>query len=103
MTSSLEHVVRPFQSGGGSSVLHLNGKTSPPVTVTILAGTGVKTFMGETSLTVTTYNKKIQREPTLGSGGDDFQNAFNDLQATLDAANADFVNAVTQGFNGFPS
>jgi hypothetical protein len=101
MTASIEQFVRPAGTGAlGVTIPGLTRKIVPPVFFIILAGSGVKTFQGEATLSVTVYNKKAPMETSIGSGNPlldqlnaanaSIQNAFTALSAGLNAANAPF-------------
>ena len=59
---SLEQVVRPFQTNAGTQRVPVSGGASEPIKFTILADSGVKTFVGEAVLTTTVYTKKRPKE-----------------------------------------
>lgn len=62
MTASLEQIVRPSQTAAPGVAIPLTKKASEPVLVVILAGSGVKSFTGETSLSTVAYSKKYPSE-----------------------------------------
>lgn len=59
---SLEQIVRPFQVSSTTQRVPVTGGASEPIKFTILADSGVKTFIGEAVLTTTVYTKKRPKE-----------------------------------------
>jgi hypothetical protein len=59
---SLEQIVRPAQATAPSGHFPTARKASLPVTLVILAGQGVKSFIGAATLNTTVYNIKYPKE-----------------------------------------
>lgn len=65
MSSALELIVRPFQTGDVSpprALLPATGTKSPVVKIQLGRAGGTKTFQGNISLSTTLYNKKWPKE-----------------------------------------
>ena len=62
---SLEQVVRPFQNDAPAQKVPVSGVGNVPVLFVIFAGSGVKTFVGEATLTTTVYVKKYPKEISI--------------------------------------
>lgn len=105
-TASIEQITRPAGTGTvGVPIPGLTRKIVPPVYFIILAGSGVKTFQGEATLSVTSYNRKAPMETSIGSGNPlldginasnaSIQGAFNSLTDGLNNATAPFKSGWT--------